>query len=117
MLRIFWTHYDHTDTVHNCVNYTPILIPLGVKDTIITPQVLTDQERQLQKEEAIKNQVMTPTTQPYTSPGALNKLLSDVETFGKFVDDLSITILGVSRLDNVWKVTLFNPWMSTIEGN
>ncbi|XP_059145278.1 tyrosine-protein phosphatase non-receptor type 23-like [Physella acuta] len=80
--------------------------PNGVKDSIITPQVLTDQERQLQKEEAIKNQVMTPTTQPYTSPGALNKLLSDVETFGKFVDDLSITILGVSRLDNVWKSLL-----------
>ncbi|CAL1535665.1 unnamed protein product [Lymnaea stagnalis] len=80
--------------------------PNGVKDKIITPQVLTDQERQLQKEEAIKNQALTPITEPYASPGALHKLLSDVEAFGKFVDELSVTILGVSRLDTVWKSLL-----------
>lgn len=75
-----------------------------MNDNIITPQVLTDQERQLQKEEALKNLAIVPASEPYASQGALNKLLADVETFGKFVDELSVTILGVSRLDTVWKV-------------
>ncbi|KAI8775935.1 tyrosine-protein phosphatase non-receptor type 23 isoform X3 [Biomphalaria glabrata] len=80
--------------------------PNGVKDTIITPQVLTDQERQLQKEEALKNQAVSQTTEPYSSQSSLKKLLEDVEAFGKFVDELSITILGVSRLDTLWKSLL-----------
>ncbi|XP_005093180.1 tyrosine-protein phosphatase non-receptor type 23 [Aplysia californica] len=80
--------------------------PNGVKDTIIIPQVLTDQERQLQKEEAIKKQALVPVSEPYSSQGALHRLLSEVEAFGKFVDELSVTILGVSRLDTVWKSLL-----------
>ena len=76
-----------------------------MKDTIITPQVLTDQERQLQKEEALKKQSLSQPSEPYSSSGALSKLLNEVEAFGKFVDELSVTILGVSRLDTVWKVS------------
>ena len=78
--------------------------------SIITPQVLTDQERQLQKEEAMKKRA-TPATSTaesvYSGPGEITKLLADVEAFGKFVDELSVTILGVSRLDTVWKVGIF----------
>ncbi|RUS87838.1 hypothetical protein EGW08_004371 [Elysia chlorotica] len=43
---------------------------------------------------------------PYSGPGEMSKLLADVEAFGKFVDELSVTILGVSRLDTVWKSLL-----------
>ena len=43
----------------------------------------------------------------YSGPGEITKLLADVEAFGKFVDELSVTILGVSRLDTVWKVGIF----------
>ncbi|XP_076459349.1 LOW QUALITY PROTEIN: tyrosine-protein phosphatase non-receptor type 23-like [Babylonia areolata] len=71
---------------------------------IITPKVLTDQEKQQQKEEAMKKGAIVETVKdPYANSSVLNKLVSDVEAFGKFVDDLSISILGVSRLDTVWK--------------
>ncbi|KAL8610178.1 hypothetical protein ACOMHN_005952 [Nucella lapillus] len=83
--------------------------PEGSKHTtipapIITPKVLTDQEKQQQKEEAMKKGAIVETVKdPYANSSVLNKLVSDVETFGKFVDDLAISILGVSRLDTVWK--------------
>lgn len=71
---------------------------------IITPKVLTDQEKQQQKEEAMKKgAIVERAKDPYHNSSVLNKFVSDVEALGKFVDDLSITILGVSRLDNVWK--------------
>ncbi|KAH9498601.1 Tyrosine-protein phosphatase non-receptor type 23 [Bulinus truncatus] len=85
---------------------TPTSPMSSVKDSIISPQVLTDQERRLQKEEAIKNQAMIPINEPYSSQSSLMKLLTDVEAFGKFVDELSVTILGVSRLDTLWKSLL-----------
>ena len=84
--------------------------PEGSKHTsipapIITPKVLTDQEKQQQKEEAMKKgAIVEAVKDPYGNSSVLNKFVSDVEAFGKFVDDLSITILGVSRLDTVWKV-------------
>ncbi|GFO05598.1 tyrosine-protein phosphatase non-receptor type 23, partial [Plakobranchus ocellatus] len=82
--------------------------PNGMKGSIITPQVLTDQERQLQKEEAMKKQAIPPDTaqSAYSGPGEITRLLADVEAFGKFVDELSVPILGVSRLDTVWKSLL-----------
>lgn len=43
---------------------------------------------------------------PYENSCLLNKFVSDVEAFGKFVDELSVSILGVSRLDTVWKVSV-----------
>ena len=74
---------------------------------IITPKVLTDQEKQQQKEDAMKKgAIVEAVKDPYANSSVLNKLVTDVEAFGKFVDDLSISILGVSRLDNVWKVRL-----------
>ncbi|KAK7498289.1 hypothetical protein BaRGS_00010549 [Batillaria attramentaria] len=83
--------------------------PEGSKHTaipapIITPKVLTDQEKQQQKEEAVKKgAIVEKVKDPYENSSVLNKFVSDVEAFGKFVDDLSISILGVSRLDTVWK--------------
>jgi hypothetical protein len=74
---------------------------------LIMCQVLTDQEKQQQKEDAMKKGAITEKTKyPYENSSVLNKFVSDVEALGKFVDDLSITILGVSRLDTVWKVNL-----------
>ena len=67
--------------------------------------MLTDQEKQQQKEEAVKKgAIVERSKDPYENPSVLNKFVTDVETLGKFVDDLSITILGVSRLDTAWKV-------------
>lgn len=71
---------------------------------MIAPQVLTDQEKQLLKEEAMKNLDKPAVTEPYNGQGALHKLASDVEAFSQLIDDLSVTILGVSRLDSLWKV-------------
>ena len=51
-----------------------------------------------------KGAIVEAVKDPYGNSSVLNKFVSDVEAFGKFVDDLSITILGVSRLDTVWKV-------------
>lgn len=76
----------------------------AIPDPIITPKVLTDQEKQQQKEEAVKKgAIVEKVKDPYENSSVLNKFVSDVEAFGKFVDDLSITILGISRLDTVWK--------------
>ena len=41
---------------------------------------------------------------PYSDPHTLNRLVADTEALGQYVDGLSITILGVSRLDTTWKV-------------
>ena len=67
--------------------------------------MLTAQEKQQQKEEAVKKgAIVEAVRDPYQGSSTLNRLVTEVEAFGKFVDDLSVSILGVSRLDTVWKV-------------
>ncbi|KAK6165357.1 hypothetical protein SNE40_022299 [Patella caerulea] len=76
----------------------------AIPDPVIAPKVLTAQEKQQQKEEAMKNRGIPESKDPYSHPAALNKLVLDVETFGKCVDDLSANEASAhSRVDIIWR--------------
>ncbi|XP_071112236.1 tyrosine-protein phosphatase non-receptor type 23-like [Haliotis cracherodii] len=84
--------------------------PESAKDSsipapVIAPKVLTAQEIQQQKEEARKNKdIFEPPKEPYSSGCELNKFVSDVEAFGKLVDELTMAnVMGQTKLDSIWK--------------
>ena len=74
---------------------------------VISPKVLTEQEKQQQREDALKQgRMVTVVQKHYQSGCVLSKLVSDVDELGRYVDDLS---LEISSMDAVWKVIGYFP--------
>ncbi|KAL5005900.1 hypothetical protein ScPMuIL_017058 [Solemya velum] len=70
---------------------------------VLRPKVLTAQEIQQQKEEALKGSVHV-IKDPYTDKNVLEKFVAEVEKLSKFIETLcKPTCSGPSQLDSIWK--------------
>lgn len=77
-----------------------------IPNPVLTPKVLTAQEIQQQKEEAMKTQRKQPPKDPYQDKEVLSRFVAEVEKFEKTMSTLSTpTLKGTSHLDVVWKVS------------
>lgn len=71
---------------------------------VLRPKVLTAQEIQQQKEEALKGSIHIM-KDPYTDKHILDKFVMEVEKLSKFIETAcKPTCSGPSQLDSIWKV-------------
>ena len=79
--------------------------PLRSKD-VLTPKVITEQEIREQREEQIKNSLKQSLAHdPYTDQEVLNRFVTEVEKYEKFVESMTKeTLSGPTPLDKEWKV-------------
>lgn len=77
------------------------------QDTVLTPKILTAQELQQQKEEAMKlHDLQQQPKDPFTVKETLDKFVTEVERFEKVVENLCKPRLsGPSHLVTEWKVS------------
>ncbi|XP_061164355.1 tyrosine-protein phosphatase non-receptor type 23-like [Saccostrea echinata] len=95
-----------TASLDDILSTSPSIPQKSTHDHMLTPKVLTAQEIEQQKEEAvIKNQLARQTSKdPFSDPLVKDRFVGEVEKLAKYVESLTkTTCSGPTNLDVVWK--------------
>lgn len=95
-----------TTSLDDILSTSPSIPPKSVTDHMLTPKVLTAQEIEQQKEEAVlKNHLARQSSKgPFSDPLVKDRFVGEVEKLAKYVESLTKpTCLGPTNLDLAWK--------------